>query len=363
MNYINLEYDNHKKIHYSENSLYIYKKDLDKFLEHKQNMKTLKFAKKVMQGQEIKSNNNIEGIKDDIESIETIIKHNTNITSKEKTRIINLYNGYQYILKNKEINKDSLKKLYDILSKDILTEESINTMGKYYRTNSVYILRNNKLDYSFDEGIKKEKITKYMNQFFEYVNSNQNQKDIDTFIKSQIMHFYFIYVHPYYDVNGRTSRTVSMWYLLNQKKYPYIIFNRAIAFAKEEYEKNIIKSRKAGNITPFLKYMLKEVKKELEKEYVINNIQKNSNISLNRKEEQILEYFLNINGSLSVKNLINLYNVYNPYLEPKKVWEENISPLIEKNILLKNDIYLALNKKDIDIDKKDIKYLNLKKYI
>ena len=42
------------------------------------------------------------------------------------------------------------------------------------------------------------------------------------------MHFYFVYIHPYFDVNGRTSRTLAMWYLLNEEAYPYIIFNRAI---------------------------------------------------------------------------------------------------------------------------------------
>src|SRR5690606_40031597 len=39
----------------------------------------------------------------------------------------------------------------------------------------------------------------------------------DSYIKSQIVHFYFVYIHPYYDVNGRTSRTLSMWYLFEKE--------------------------------------------------------------------------------------------------------------------------------------------------
>ena len=73
-----------------------------------------------------------------------------------------------------------------------------------------------------------------MNQLFEFINNNElEETEINKFIKSQIMHFYFVYIHPYFDVNGRTSRTVAMWYLLNNKNYPYIIFNRAIEFNKK----------------------------------------------------------------------------------------------------------------------------------
>ena len=112
-------------------------------------------------------------------------------------------------------------------------------MGDYYRNGPVYILKGICLTNDCFMGMDKDKIEYFMNQFFEFINSkDMEDSEIDIFIKSQVMHFYFVYIHPYFDVNGRTSRTVSMWYLLNNKNYPYVIFNRAISFAKSEYEKN-----------------------------------------------------------------------------------------------------------------------------
>ena len=364
-----------KNIYYNHDYLYEYKKDLDNFLEDQNNMKNINFAKKMMIGEEIKANNNIEGLQDDLESISNVIGNKTSIDKNIKIRILNLYKGYKYILQNKNIDKETLKELYKILSKDLLNEHDRNNMGKYYRTKQVYILKGNRLDIDPYQGLQAPKLEEYMNNFFEYINKDNNLNEINSFVKSQIIHYYFVYIHPYFDVNGRTSRTVSMWYLLNNKNYPYIIFNRAISFSKKEYEENIIKSRNRGDITLFLKYMLIQVLKELEKEYLITNINKNSNNILTKEDKQIIEYFLNIKGNLTAKDITFIYNNYNFKTKPKIVYNEKIIPLIDKSIFkitgyTKNNIYddkkniwLSLNKEKIDIDKNKIKYLKLDKYI
>ena len=79
------------------------------------------------------------------------------------------------------------------------------------------------------------------------------------------MHFYFVYIHPYLDVNGRTSRTVAIWYLLNNGRYPFVTFSETIPFTRKEYLKRIEEGRLQGDITLFLRYMLQITKKELEK--------------------------------------------------------------------------------------------------
>lgn len=170
-----------------------------------------------------------------------------------------------------------------------------------------------------------------MNQLFEFINNNElEETEINKFIKSQIMHFYFVYIHPYFDVNGRTSRTVAMWYLLNNKNYPYIIFNRAIEFNKKNYEPNIIKGRNYGDITLFIKYMLTSVEKELEKEYLIHSIEETTKEYLSKYDLQMLEYLLTMNGNITLKDLLTTYNRYNEKENTERVLEEKIKPLIEK---------------------------------
>lgn len=310
---------------------------------------------------------------DDLTLIDEVIKkRNPQVSKKIKKRIINLYHGYQYILTHQKIDKESLRELYSILSEDILESYDQIHMGKYYRTKPVYILRGNYLSKECYMGIEANQLDFYMDAFFDFINHDKTeQTEISSFIKSQIMHFYFVYIHPYFDVNGRTSRTVSMWYLLNEKAYPYIIFNRAIAFSKKEYEKSIIKSRRYGNMTFFLKYMLEQVKIELEKEYVIQNIKSISSSPITKEESQMLEYFLSMNGNLTLKDLAYIYNQYNEHKNINRVIEEKIQSLIDKKILVvqgytksllnegKPNAWISMNQNYLEIDREKVKHLSL----
>lgn len=371
--FVDLEIKN-TKLHFRQDDLEDYKQDIILFLENQDYMKNLNFAKQMMMSQEIKSNNLIEGITDDLSIIDEVIANKSSIPNDKKKRIINLYHGYQYILTHDTIDKDHLKELYQILSEGLLEPTELNNMGPYYRNAPVYILKGIRIDIEPYQGIDKDKIDYYMEQLFEYINTNNNINEIDSFIKSQILHFYFVYIHPYFDVNGRTSRTVSMWYLLNQKSYPYIIFNRAIAFAKRDYEKNIIRTRNSGNITSFLKYLLINVKKELEKESVINSIKQNTT-DVTKEDLQMVEYLLSLNGSLTVKDLATIYNRYNERQKVYSLFNQKIKPLMEKEILIRkketqsfiygkqHNFNLGLNSDLINVDYSKIKYLNLKRFI
>ena len=374
---LNLETTKGTNIRINDEYLKPYKEELEEFLDGLDYMKSLKFARSMMISQEIKSNNVIEGIKDDLSIIDKVItQRKENLSKQERQRIINLYHGYQYILTHKIINKDTLKELYQQLSENLLKIEDKIRMGKYYRTAPVYIIKGFRLDTEPYMGIDENKIDDYMNQLFEFINDNVlEETEIDKFIKSQIMHFYFVYIHPYFDVNGRTSRTVAMWYLLNKKNYPYIIFNRAIAFNQKNYEPNIIKGRNFGDITLFIKYMLTSVEQELEKEYLIHNIEETTDEYLSKYDLQMLEYLLTMNGNITLKDLITTYNRYNEKDKTKTIIEEKIIPLIEKKILIEKhktnnyitrdiqNAIIGLNPEIIQIDKSKIKHLNIDKYI
>lgn len=354
-----------------------YKEELLEFIDGLDYMRTLKFARSMMISQEIKSNNVIEGIKDDLSIIDKVItQRKDDLSQTERQRIINLYHGYQYILTHKKIDKDTLKELYQLLSENILKPRDKIRMGEYYRTAPVYIIKGNRLDIEPYMGINENKIEYHMNQLFDFINNDiLEETEIDKFVKSQIMHFYFVYIHPYFDVNGRTSRTVAMWYLLNNKNYPYIIFNRAIAFNQKNYEPNIIKGRNYGDITLFIKYMLESVEQELEKEYIIHNIEKNTDEYLSKYDLQTLEYLLTMNGNITIKDLITIYNRYNSKDKLIKILEEKITPLLDKKILIPKrytkkyitstiqNMEISLNPELIEFDRTKIKHLDINKYI
>ena len=165
-------------------------KEIEDFIEEEPFLDDFNFSRKMILSLEIKTNNSIEGLNDDINSIEEAIKSNNYQESNK--RILNLYYAYRYILLNRQINKETIKKLYGILSNDLLDDYAQNNMGEYYRNRDVYILssRPNQMLLSYEKGINPEKIEEAMNDLLQYMNQLEEKTPIETFIHSQIIHFY-----------------------------------------------------------------------------------------------------------------------------------------------------------------------------
>lgn len=345
--------------------------DFNFCLENKKFLDNIDFSKKVMFSHEIKSNNNIEGITDGIDSIRDVIEKQQEIKDVEKrNRIINLYKGYRYILGSNDINKETLKELYSILSEGLLSKDEERDMGEYYRTRSGIILHKGRLDDSYEETMDVKYVEEFMNKLLEYINSNNAlNNSTDYFIKSQIMHFYLVYIHPYFDINGRTSRTLAMWYLLNNKCFPYIIFNRAIKNEFPKYDEAIIEAKRYGNVTYFIKNMLISVKKELEKEFIIEDIRQSISSKLSTIDYQTLNYILSMKGITTLLDFTRIYNRDNDKKRAFDIYSEMILPLLDKQVIefvrYTNKNYgtdnknfeFRLNEHNINRDENFLKYL------
>ena len=376
---LDLKTENNKILIYDNSRLIELENELEEFLDDKDMdfMKNKVFAKKVLLSREIKSNNEIEDYNDDLDEVLNYINNNKISESKDnKQRIINLYKAYLYILRNRritnQINKKSLNKLYSILSKELLSEEDLSHMNKFYRDEDVFIYRKNLLcgiyDKDVDRGMNPKELDSYMDNLFEFIKDNSHKEtDTENFIISQIIHFYLVYIHPYFDVNGRTARTTALWHLINSKAYPYIIFNRAISFQKNKYHKVIQDSKDFYNLTFFLKYMLLNVKKELEKEYIMNNLANNTSSHLSVKDYQTMEYLLSMNGNITVKDYAAFYKRFNAKKRIMDIYYDDIIPLLDKGIIEEvrktngfingsiHNIELGINEKRLDLDKSKIK--------
>lgn len=341
--------------------------ELELFLLEEDFMNTRDFSRKVMFNQEIKANNTVEGYNDSVSFIKKVIENASEEQNIEKrNRIINLYNGYQYILKGQDITEENVLKLYKILSKDLLEEYDLSHMGEKYRKAPVYILKSGRLDDSMDEGIPYEKIEEYMDSYFEFIDTFKvDDSQTEEFIKSQIMHFYFVYIHPFFDINGRSSRTIAMWYLLNKEVYPYIIFNRGINF-DSNYDRVIGTSKTRLDITEFLKYMLISVKKELEKEYIIHNLDSQSERQWHTIDYQALNYFLALNGEKTVLDYATTYNRLNTKKNIKTIFENMLLPMIEDETLkitrtTKKNMFENVPNIVLELNKDKVNEINLEK--
>ena len=360
-----------QKLYLIEDDLKRRREEMDDFLQGLDYMNSRQFSQDVLFSHEVQANNLIEGYKDDVELVNNVIYHRLRIKDKDKrNRILNLYKGYKYILEGKKISKDTVRRLYNILSKDLLSEEDRQNMGKYYRKNPVYIYRSGLMNTVIEDfpdmksylyfirelygeetmkkhsrmysmGVHPDKVSDYMTRLYDFMKNDDTLNtgsETDIFLKSQIMHFYFVYIHPYYDLNGRTARTTSMWYLLNKEAYPFIIFNRGISLNKQEYYRVIHDVEKYKNVSFFLNYMMEHVRTELEKEHVMDMINSSVNGTLTSLDFQTLQYILSMKQSLTYLDFRSFYNSQNSEKKPfGEIYDNMLVPLLEKGVIIERD--------------------------
>ena len=191
----------------------------------------------------------IEGVNTTRRQIESIIK-NKNPKGKNDMIIINMFNGLNYIKATKVFNKETLKELYDILSRGCLEKD--NELGdSYYRNDMVYVDKY--------EGCPVEKIEECMNSLFELVNKyiESNDLNIRSFLP-YIAHYYILYIHPYFDYNGRTARMVQLWVSILQGNTPALSLSEAINNQRNDYYRALRDTRNSRNdLSYFLIYLFR----------------------------------------------------------------------------------------------------------
>ena len=169
--------------------------------------------------------------------------------NKNDQIVLNMLRGIDFILNKPEFNKDNLHKLYTLLSEGCLEKDK--RLKDYYRNDVVYIDKY--------EGCPKEKIENSMNCLFEFVKEALNDEKY-SMVLPHICHYYLLYIHPYFDYNGRTARMVALWIelLANSEDTMPIYLSEAINDSKGAYYEALRESRNMSNdVTYFLIYIYK----------------------------------------------------------------------------------------------------------
>lgn len=171
---------------------------------------------------ELKSTNDLEGIKTDKEELVYTTKKLIDDSSyKEKMRFSNVINSYLELEKdnlNLPLDSKDIRKIYNQVALGEIDKKNLPD-GKYFRKGPVYIKKNNKIIHT---GVEKTNSTEeYIIVLIERLLNFINQEDkYNSLIKNAIFHYYFSYIHPFYDGNGRTNRFISSIYL--KKDYSWL---------------------------------------------------------------------------------------------------------------------------------------------
>jgi Fic family protein len=115
-----------------------------------------------------------------------------------------------------------------------------------------------------------------LERLLEYANDRlEDERFIHPVLKATILHFWFAYLHPFADGNGRTARALFYWYLLRHKYWMirWISVSQYIKVARGQYDRAYLETEHDDNdLTYFLLFITKmtvravdEMRKEMDK--------------------------------------------------------------------------------------------------
>lgn len=280
---------------------------------------------------EIEGSLNVENVPTTRKRIKELIENKAPAKSRNDTIIKNMNDGINFILEKPAFNKDNLLKLYSYLSHDCLEEDNKLKPGAYYRHDGVTI--------DNYDGCLASLIEEHMDSLFKFVNDNLNNKELKLHLP-HIVHYYMVYIHPYFDYNGRTSRMCSLWIslLTNQEDYIPPFISEAIDQTKTKYYKALRNSRDTNNdLTYFLLYIYRVsisyflCYKNIE---IIENDLKNKDIILSSADKNYIKKILiSNNGKFAYKDFMSMCHVEMSKQGALKL----LNKFVEYGILKSND--------------------------
>lgn len=245
--------------------------------------------------EELYNTNELEGIRS---SREEIVRSTKDVifNKKSKKRFESMIRSYFRLLNNFEFPQTSMeiRKIYDDITKGEIEQQELPD-GEIFRKEITYILKKSGSGKVVHQGITPEsKIISLTDKLLAFMNDNL---EVPNIIKVAVGHYYFGYIHPFYDGNGRTSRFISSMYLSKDLgNISTLSLSRGCNKYKNKYleafeTSNSIRSR--GEMNSFIEIFLEIIIKAL----------KQMNTELKEKSQLLSMAFEKLEGEPKLNNL------------------------------------------------------------
>ncbi len=223
--------------------------------------------------------------------------------NKSEQMILNNYQALEYILENlsSPIDEQMILKIYNIVTDKTLDQEDI---VEKYRDDAVFVMDNIGVQVIYSPP-HFSKVENLMNELIAYINSDDGQHPI---IKACIIHFYFVYIHPFFDGNGRTARAISYMYLLKNgyNFFKFFSISSVVNEEKAKYYKALKDTEDyESDLTYFIDFYsrmilssISRIEKSFLKEFhrqIIRLFLENRNIILTKRQKKIIDFYIRSN--------------------------------------------------------------------
>ncbi len=193
------------------------------------------------------------------------------------------------------INEYNYKSENDLLMLHSLMMKYFDEDNGNYRNHGEGVKRKKEIIYMAPESIL---VPSLMKSLFEYINNSK----LNIIILSAIFHYYFVFIHPFSDGNGRCARFWVTLMLINyDKNFEFIPLEEEIYLNQEKYYSAIAECHNNGNVNVFIKFILYTIDSSLDK------LIKNSDFVLNDIQNKIIELIAN-NNRITQNEIANITN-------------------------------------------------------
>lgn len=263
--------------------------------------------------------------------------------NKDEHMLVNNYWAMNWIKDNSNIpvSLELILRIHEIVSNNTLEGDDANFCGKF-RNDAVYV--------GSHQGINHQKVEEVLNEAVEL--TTNHPRFLHGIIKGTLLHYFIAYIHPFFDGNGRTARTL-FYFKAIKNNLKFVELLSVSANLKEHgkrYEKtfDLVKEHDL-DITYFIDFCLdsllaslKNVKKKVS--YLIHISNLIDSIGINSNQVSLLQRM-----ALNKYHAISIEEYAEGIKKSREVARKELKGLLEKNLLKeekkgKKFVYFVENK-------------------
>ena len=194
------------------------------------------------------------------------------------------------------MNEYNYKSESDLLKVHSLMMRYFDDDNGEYRNHGEGVKRNNEIIYMAPSSIL---VPSLMKSLFAYIANS----DLNIIVLAAIFHYYFVFIHPFSDGNGRCARFwVTLMLIDYDKNFEFIPLEEEIYLNQDNYYSAIAECHNNGNANVFIRFILKTINSSIDK------LIRNSNFVLNDIQNEIVLLITNDN-KITQREIANITNV------------------------------------------------------